>query len=139
MVYKIAADFLLIVKGLVNLQNCLLKPLIKKVKKQDMTAFPLIFEEFKKLINFYGAKLGYEDAASELTLFLIEMLYEINLSKFPDDSGEDIQKYIVVSIKTNILLFLVKGLKVCILKMNSLKKAVVTLRILTIIFVVFKA
>lgn len=104
-----------------------------------MTAFPLIFEEFKKLINFYGAKLGYEDAASELTLFLIEMLYEINLSKFPDDSGEDIQKYIVVSIKTNILLFLVKGLKVCILKMNSLKKAVVTLRILTIIFVVFKA
>ena len=68
-----------------------------------MTAFPLIFEEFKKLINFYGAKLGYEDAASELTLFLIEMLYEINLSKFPDDSGEDIQKYIVVSIKNKYI------------------------------------
>ncbi len=85
------------------MQNCLLKPLILKIKEQDMTAFPLVFDEFKRLINFYGAKLCYEDAASELTLFLIELLYEINITRFPDDNGEDIHKYIAASIKNKYI------------------------------------
>ena len=85
------------------MQNCLLKPLIKKIKKQDMTAFTLIFEEFKKLINFYGSKLCYEDAAPELTLFLIELLYEINVDRFPDDNQEDIHKYIAACIKNKYI------------------------------------
>lgn len=90
-------------KGLFKMQNCLLKPLILKIKEQDMAAFPLIFDEFKKLINFYGAKLGYEDAASELTLFLIELLYEINIARFPSNSDEDIHKYIAASIKNKYI------------------------------------
>ncbi len=81
------------------MKNYLLKPLIKKVKEQDMTAFPLVFEEFKRLINFYAAKLHYEDAASDLTLFLIEMIYSIKLSKFEEDESDDIKRYIAVSIK----------------------------------------
>ena len=68
-----------------------------------MTAFPLIYEEFNKLINFFSLKLGYEDAASELTLFLIEMLYDIRLEKFQSDGSEDIQKYIAASIKNKYI------------------------------------
>ena len=71
-----------------------------------MTAFTLIFEEFKKLINFYGAKLCYEDAVPELTLFLIELLYEINLDRFPDDNQEDIHKYIAACIKNKYIHFI---------------------------------
>ena len=81
------------------MKNYLLKPLVLKVKKQDMSAFPLIFDVFKKLINFYAAKLHYEDAASDLTLFLIELLYTIELSKFEEDESDDLKRYIAVAIK----------------------------------------
>ena len=83
--------------------NYLLKPIINKIKGQDMSVFFQIFEEFKRLILFYGKKLGYEDATSELTLFFIELLYQIKLEKFPSDSGEELHKYIAVSIKNKYI------------------------------------
>ncbi len=86
-------------KGILKMQNSLLKPLIARIQKQDMTAFPILFEEFKKLICFYATKLRYEDAASELTLFFIELLYEIKLSKFVNDDSEDIHRYISASVR----------------------------------------
>lgn len=85
------------------MHNYLLKPLIQRIKNQDMTAFPLVFDEFKKLISFYGAKLHYEDAASELTLFFIELLYDVRLSKFPDDASDELQRYLAVSIKNKYI------------------------------------
>ncbi|MBO5358707.1 MAG: sigma-70 family RNA polymerase sigma factor [Clostridia bacterium] len=88
------------------MQNFLLKSLVKRVKNQDMSAFPLVFDEFKKLISFYAAKLHYEDASSELTLFLIELMYNIRLSKFPDDDGDDLKRYIAVSIKNRYITLL---------------------------------
>lgn len=84
-------------------KNNLLKPLIQKIKNQDMNAFVLIFEEFKKLITFYGVRLHYEDAASELTLFLIELLYGIDLEKFLDDDSDELHRYIAVSIKNKYI------------------------------------
>lgn len=98
--YKFAGQAVLILERLsVIMKDYLLKPLIEKIKEQDMSAFPLIFDEFKRLINFYAAKLRYEDAASDLTLFLIELLYTIRLSKFEDNESDDIKRYIAVSIK----------------------------------------
>ncbi len=85
------------------MQNYLLKPLIYKIKEQDMSVFFQIFEEFKRLISFYGSKLGYEDASSELTLFFIELLYDVNLEKFPSDNSEELHKYIAVSIKNKYI------------------------------------
>ncbi len=85
------------------MQNYLLKPLIKKFKNQDMAAFVLVFEEFKKLITFYGYKLRSEDATSELTLFLIELLYDIELEKFSDNDSDELHRYIAVSIKNKYI------------------------------------
>lgn len=85
------------------MQNYLLKPLIDRIKKQDMSVFFQIYEEFKRLILFFGNKLGYEDATSELTLFFIELLYDINLEKFLSDNGEELHKYIAVSIKNKYI------------------------------------
>ncbi|MBQ3547862.1 MAG: sigma-70 family RNA polymerase sigma factor [Clostridia bacterium] len=85
------------------MQNYLLKPLIEKIKEQDMSVFFQVFEEFKHLIVFLGNKLGYEDAQSELTLFFIELLYSIKLSKFPTDDGDELHRYIAVSIKNKYI------------------------------------
>ncbi len=95
------------------MQNSLLKPLIERIKNQDMTAFPLVFDEFKKLITFYGTKLKYEDAASDLTLFFIELLYEINIAKFPSNDGEDIHRYIATSIKNRFISLSVVRANIC--------------------------
>lgn len=85
------------------MQNYLLKPLISKIKEQDMSVFFQVYEEFRRLIDFFGNKLGYEDAKSELTLFFIELLYSIKLTKFPTDDGDELHKYIAVSIKNKYI------------------------------------
>ena len=49
-------------------------------------------------MNFYARKLNDDDSAQDLTLFLIELLYDIDLSKFTkNDDG--LQRYISVSLK----------------------------------------
>ena len=95
------------------MENYVLKPLIERVKNQDMSAFGDLFDEFGRLINFYAAKLSYEDAANELTLFFVELLYSINLSKFRSDGGDDIRRYIAVSIKNEYIALSTKKSKLC--------------------------
>ena len=85
------------------MKNNLLKPFIKAIKNQDMSVFPLVFDEFKKLILHYAAKLKYEDATSDLTLFFIELLYDIELNKFLTDDSYSIKRYIAVSIKNKYI------------------------------------
>ena len=83
--------------------NRCLKPLIEKFKKQEMSFFEPIYDVFKKLIMFYSKKLCYDDAAGDLTLFFIELLYQIDLSKFLLDDSLSIKKYIAVSIKNQYI------------------------------------
>ena len=78
--------------------NRYLKPIIEKFKKQDMGVFETLYDEFKKLIMFYSGKLCYDDAVSDLTLFLIELFYQIDLTKFDLDDSVTINKYIAKSI-----------------------------------------
>ncbi len=83
--------------------NYQLKKLIEDFKKQDMLSFGPIYEEFKRYINFYSKKLGLEDALQELTVFLIELLYDIELSRFPTDSSDGLTRYIAVAIRNKYI------------------------------------
>lgn len=90
--------------------NRILKPLIAQLKKQDMRSFPLVYEVFKKLIKLYAARLGYEDAVSELTLCLIEVVCGMDLSRFESDDSFGIQKYIAVCLRNR---YIVLSMKKC--------------------------
>ena len=83
--------------------NRCLKPIIEKFKNQDMTVFEPLYDVFKRLIMFYSKKLHYDDAAGDLTLFFIELLYQLDLSKFATDDSISIKKYIAVAIKNQYI------------------------------------
>ena len=80
-----------------------MKTLIKKFKSGETEVFSLIYNEFEKLIGLYASRIKYEDALSELTLFLIELLFSIDLSKFDDGTEFWIKRYIAVSIKNRYI------------------------------------
>ncbi|MBR6533461.1 MAG: sigma-70 family RNA polymerase sigma factor [Clostridia bacterium] len=83
--------------------NSIFLPLIKQFKNQDMSVFGVIYGEFEKLINFYSARLTVEDARSELTLFFIELLYAMDLSRFKADCSLGIKKYIAVCLRNQYI------------------------------------
>ena len=83
--------------------NLIFISLIKKFKNRDMSAFSEIYEEFKGLIIFYARKLGGEDYVQELTLFLLELPYNINPQNFKPDGSIAIKKYIAVCIKNKYI------------------------------------
>ena len=56
-----------------------LSAIIKEIKGQDMSRFGELYGVCDRLISFYAKKLGYEDAAQELTVFLLELIYEIDI------------------------------------------------------------
>lgn len=81
------------------MQNFLLKTLIERFRKGDMSTFSLIYAKFKKLIFFYANRLGYEDAAADMTLFLIELLYVLKLHKFSSNNTESLDRYISICLR----------------------------------------
>ena len=83
--------------------NSQILPLIKQFKNHDMSVFEIIYAEFEKLIDFYSAHIGNEDASSELTLFFIELIYSIDLSHFKADCSFGIKKYIAVCIRNQYI------------------------------------
>lgn len=83
--------------------NLILITLIKNFKNRDMTAFTQIYEQFEGLILFYARKLGGEDYAQELTLFLLELLYSIKPESFNADHSIGIKKYISVCIRNKYI------------------------------------
>ncbi len=83
--------------------NYLLKELIERFKKQEISAFEMIYEEFKGLMNYYARKLAYEDAIGELTLFLIELIYGVKLTKFSYDKTDSLHRYIAVAIRNKYI------------------------------------
>lgn len=68
-----------------------------------MSVFEVIYGEFEKLINFYASHIGTEDAKPDLTLFLIELLYAIDLSRFKNDCSSGLKKYIAVCIRNQYI------------------------------------
>lgn len=80
-----------------------LKKLIKEFKNQNMQNFSLLYEEFERLIVHYSKKLHTEDAGAELTLFFIELVTEIDLSKFKNDLSISLQSYIAVCLRNKFI------------------------------------
>lgn len=91
--------------------NRVLKNLILSFRRQDVGAFELIYDEFKNIIYYYARKQNNEDIVGELTLFLIELLYRINLGNFKSDISVDLRKYISVSLKNKYISILRKQMK----------------------------
>lgn len=85
------------------MSNSLIISLIKKFRQQDMTAFTMVYDEFKGLLLFYSKKLADEDALQELTLFFIELLYSINTDTFPSDSTDGLRRYIAVALRNKYI------------------------------------
>ncbi len=85
------------------MKNSLLKCLIGKFRAQDMTAFSLIYDEFKRLIYLYSGRLCDDDSVQDLTLFLIELLYSIDISRFTSDNSDSLKRYIAVSLKNKYI------------------------------------
>lgn len=93
------------------MQNSLLIPLVLRFRNQDMCAFNMIYDEFKRLIYHYSGKLWDDDAVGELTLFLIELLYSAPVERFPPDETDSFKRYIAVAIKHKYIALLKDKLK----------------------------
>ncbi len=92
--------------------NEILKALIIDFKKGYSKSFYLIHKVFERLIKLYASRIYYEDGESELNLFLIELLYKLDLSRFDSlDSSFTIQKYIAVALRNKYLDVLKKSIE----------------------------
>ncbi len=85
------------------MENNLLKKLIINFRKGDMQAFALIYSEFERMIDYFYRKIGDEDSRQEMIIFLIETLYSVEISRFPDDRGDGLKRYIAVSIRNKYI------------------------------------
>lgn len=80
------------------MENLKLKKLIWDFRKGEIYSFSIIYDVFKKLINFYSKKAGDEDVEQELMIFLMELLYDIDLSRFEDNEKDNLKRYIAVAL-----------------------------------------
>jgi len=85
------------------MSNRILLGLIRRFKAYDSAAFSEIYDDFKGLIIFYSGKLADEDASQELTIFLLELLYSIDLTAFKADNSDGLRRYIAVSLRNKYI------------------------------------
>ena len=87
------------------MENSCLLALLGQFKKGDMGVFPVIFSEFEGLINHYKEKSDAEDTAEELSVFLLELLYKLDLSPFMGVCGDGLSRYIAVSLRNKYIAY----------------------------------
>lgn len=80
------------------MENGCLITLIENFRGKDMSAFPVIFSQFEGLIHYYSGKEGGEDTFQELSVFLLELLYKVDIKRFEKKSGDGLKRYIAVCI-----------------------------------------
>lgn len=85
------------------MENGCLITLIKKFREKDMSVFPVIFAEFEGLLHHYSLKCQAEDTFEELTVFLLELLYKVDISRFQQTTGEGLKRYIAVSLRNKYI------------------------------------
>ena len=85
------------------MKNSSIKEMILKIRNQDMTVFPLLFDEFKRVIFFFANKSKVEDIEQELILFFMELIYDIDLDKFDFENDLPIKKYICVALRNKFI------------------------------------
>lgn len=79
--------------------NKQLLKLIEEYQNHRMENFHLIYEVFCKLIFTYGKQIGEKEASQDLSIFLVELLFKIDISKFEKDESDDLQRYIAVCLR----------------------------------------
>ncbi|MDE5907130.1 MAG: sigma-70 family RNA polymerase sigma factor [Lachnospiraceae bacterium] len=77
----------------------MLYELINSVQSNDKNAMTELIERFQPLLRKYAAKLNYEDAYEDLTLYYIGLIKSLNLKKLICTKDEIIVSYINVSIQ----------------------------------------
>lgn len=87
------------------MENSCLLTLLGKFRKGDMSVFPVIFSEFEGLIKHYSRKSEAEDTAEELSVFLLELLYKLDASRFAGVSGDGLSRYIAVSLRNKYIAY----------------------------------
>lgn len=93
------------------MRNYVLRSFIEQFKKGEMASFPIIYNNFKKLIFFYANRLDYEDSAAEMILFFVELLYTVRLDRFKCDASQSLEKYIAVCLRNQYFALLKKAIK----------------------------
>lgn len=86
------------------MNNKELKKLISEYQNYDMKNFELLHKNFSKLIYYYAHRIGCDDAAQELNVFFVDLLFQIELSRFKDNDSSDLQNYIAVCIRNEYIL-----------------------------------
>ena len=77
--------------------------IIKEIQSNDMSRFGELYDVFSVLIRHFENKADFEDASSELSLFLLELIYSLDTDKFIPDSSEALKRYIAVSLRNRYI------------------------------------
>lgn len=77
--------------------------IIKEIQSNDMSRFGEFYDVFSVLIRHFENKADFEDASSELSLFLLELIYSLDTDKFIPDSSEALKRYIAVSLRNRYI------------------------------------
>ncbi|MBQ2286103.1 MAG: sigma-70 family RNA polymerase sigma factor [Clostridia bacterium] len=78
--------------------------IVKEIKNQNMTHFGEMYAVFDRLIKVYGARIEFEDAVEELTVFLLELIYDIDIDRFKPDNSDALCRYIAVSLRNKYII-----------------------------------
>lgn len=88
-----------------------IKSIILKYQSHTSTDIERIYIQFSRLIYYYSNKIGDEDSAQELTLFLLELLKSIDTSMFESNDTDELQRYISVCIRNKYIALAVERRK----------------------------
>ncbi len=78
-------------------------PLIYGYQNNTMRGFDVLYAQFYNLIAYYGRKIDGEDTVQELTIFFMELLFDIKTERFYLDDSNLLQRYIAVSIRNKYI------------------------------------
>jgi RNA polymerase sigma factor (sigma-70 family) len=73
--------------------------MVKKAQEGEQDAFIEIFNKFDPAINKFSNQLSYPEAKSDLYIFIIELIRDLNLNKFNKINQGKLFNYIYNSIK----------------------------------------
>lgn len=78
-------------------------PLIYGYQNNAMKGFDVLYSAFYQLLVHYGRKIDGEDTVQELTIFLMELLFDIKTERFYLDDSNSLQRYIAVCIRNKYI------------------------------------
>lgn len=85
------------------MKNALLYGLFCKAQKGDELAKVEIYNKFLPCIKGFGRKLNYEEAETDLIIFLLEFISKIDLKKFKNRNEGEIINYVHAAFKNKYI------------------------------------